>query len=198
MRRKRSGERGSAIIELALVIGPLVLLMMGVVVLGLNLGRSLRCAQLCRATNSMYMRGLDFSKDGNKDVVVRIGQGLGLQRTGGRGVVILSRVTWIPQSRCTALNLNPCNGDRHVITQRLVIGNPSARPSALGTPAAALVGADGNVSNYMQNATAVATLPRLQLRDGELAYVAETYFPSPDLDMPGFYAGTGVYARAMY
>lgn len=185
-------------LEFGLVITPLVVLLLGVTVVGLNLGRSIRGNQVARDAASMYVRGIDFSKEGSKDLLVRLADRLGMTRNGGRGVVIFSKVTWIPQSKCDALELDPCNGDRHVIVQRLVVGNAGLRQSALGTPDPSLLDSKGLVDNYLQEGSAVADLVGLTLHEGEYAYVAESYFQSPDFDMPGFQSGTGVYSRAIF
>lgn len=197
-RSRKSRNRGNAVIEFALVITPLVLMLMGTVVVGLNLGRTVSVSQIARDAGSMYVRGVDFSKDGNKDIIVRLAQGLGMTRTGGQGVVILSKVTWVSEEQCMELNLNPCNANQHVITQRIIIGNASLRASSLGTPSAALLDSLGQVNNYMAERSAVANFPFVQLSRGEFAYVAEAYFRSPDLSLPGFHSGDGVYARAIF
>jgi hypothetical protein len=189
-------ESGNAVVEFALVCWPLLLLLMGTVSIGLSLGRSVQVAQVCRDSGTMYVRGVDFSKDGNKDIIVRLGQTLGLARTGGTGVVILTKITWIPQSTCTALSLSPCNGDKHVMVQRLTIGNTAARTSALGTPGS--TDSLGLVSNYLTDPSAVATVNFIQLVNNECAYVAEAYFPSPGFDFPGFRTGSGNYSRAVF
>jgi hypothetical protein len=195
--RKR-GRRGNAIVELGLVAMPMVVMLLGTVVVGLNLGRSIQAASLNRDAGSMYVRGIDFTADFNRNLLVRIGQGLGFQTSGGRGIVYFSKVTWMPQTKCQSLSLNPCNGNQHVIMQRISIGDPSLRASALGTPASNLIDAKGDVSNYMTNSTAVATFPWMQLADNEYAWVAESYFSSPDFDLPGYRTGTGVYNLSIY
>jgi len=191
-------RRGAAIIEMALLAFPLMILLFGMSVVGLNLGRHLHVAQICRDAGSMYVRGVDFSQDSNKDILVRLAYPLGLERTSGNGVVILSKITFIPQATCTALALNPCNGDKHVIMQRLVIGNASLKQSEIGTPYAPLLDAKGLVTNFMSEPSAVAHVPFISLSADEYAYVSETYFPSPDFDLLGFQTGSGNYARALF
>ena len=112
LRAKR--QRGNAIIELALLGLPMVGMLMGTVVVGLNIGRSIQTAQVNRDAGSMYVRGVDFSATFNRNILIRLGQGLGLANTGGRGVVYLSKITWIPASKCVALG-NPagCNSNTH-------------------------------------------------------------------------------------
>ena len=192
--RKR---RGNAIVELGLLAMPMAMLLMGTVVIGLNLGRSIQAAQVNRDAGSMFVRGVDFSATFNRNILIRLGQGLGLANTGGRGIVYFSKVTWIPQSRCQALSLSPCNENKHVIVQRVVIGDPSLRTSTLGTPSS-VMDSKGLLSDYMTNTSAIAYFPWMQLAENEFAFVAETYFDSPDFDMPGFHENSGVYNISVY
>jgi hypothetical protein len=98
-------------------------------------------------------------------------------------------VTWIPQSKCTALALSPCNGDKHVIMQRIVIGNSSLRASNLGTPTG--MDSQGLVPNYMTAAGAVARFPYMQLDEGQEAYVSECQFK-------GVFGRSVIYSRAIF
>jgi TadE-like protein len=191
--RKR---KGVAIVEFALVMLPMLMLLFSVIVVGLQLSQQVRASQVARDTGSMYGRGIDFTQSINQDVVVRLAQGLGLQKTGGTAVILLSQVTWLPQSTCTTASLNPCNGDSHVITQRLTIGNTSVRTSRLGTPTG--MNSEGVITNYMQNGSAVATFTFGQLVTGEFAYVTEAFFQTPSFTFPGFSTANGVYAMAVY
>ncbi len=188
---RRKNQTGNNVLEFALVGMPLVLLLLGVTTTGLALGRSVQVAQVCRDAASMYVRGVDFSRPGNQDVLVRLTNGMGMTRTGGDGVIILSKVTWIPQSKCTELALNPCNGDSHVITQRIVIGNQAQRPSNLGTPNAGLLDSQGLVRDYMEEPSAVAVFPMMTLDEGQYAYVAETNFR-------GVFNSEFVYSKAIF
>jgi hypothetical protein len=100
-------RRGNAILELGLLAMPLVVMLLGTVVVGLNLGRSIQAASLNRDAGSMYVRGIDFSANFNRNLLIRLGQGLSLSETGGRGIVYFSKVTWMPSTKCTSLSLNP-------------------------------------------------------------------------------------------
>lgn len=195
-RTRRRRTRGSALVELAFVMTPSFLLMVWVIVVGLQLGHNVRAAQVTRDAASMFVRGVDFSKTGNQDILVRLASGMGMTRAGGQGVVILTRVTWISAATCAASGLSPCNSDRHVITQRLVVGNAGLRTSSLGTPVG--VDAMGIVGNYMQDSRNVATFPYMQLASGEYAYVAEGYFDAPQWRFPGFNNAAGAYSIALF
>ena len=196
-------RRGTALIEFGLIIFPLILILFGVTVIGLQLGQSVRGSQITRDAASMYVRGIDFTLDANQDLLVRLAQGMGLAKTGGRGVIIFSKVTWVTQAECTAAGLSPCNGDRHVITQQIVVGDPSLRASALGSPDSA--GSQGLVLDYMQNPTAIAgstVLTPLHLEApehaGDVAFITEGFFDTPEIKLPGFEREPGVYTIALY
>jgi hypothetical protein len=202
VRLLRHKRRGSELIEFALVASFLLPLLFGTVVIGLNLGRSIQVVQVSRDTCHMYARSIDFSDPANQNIVLRLAQGLGITATGGRGVVILSTVTFIGQAQCTAggLTVGQCaNINQPVITHRIVIGNAGARASSFGTPSPSLIDSHGNVSNYLTNTTARATgfSTVLALQPGDVAYVTEAYVVSSDYGLPGF-SSTGVYARAIF
>lgn len=197
-RLRPRARRGNAVVELGLVAIPLTMTLMGTAVVGLNLGRSIHAAQVNRDAGSFFVRGIDFSTTSNKAMLVRLAQGLGITATGGTGVIYLSKVTFIPSTKCTALNLSPCNSNKHVVVQRLSIGNTSQRQSTLGTPASNLIDAKGLVNNFMTNSTAIAYFPWMTLSDNEYAFVAESYFASPNFDLPGFRTGTGIYTISIY
>ena len=197
-KQAKNNEKGSQVLEFALVCLVIVPFLLGVVVIGLNLGRSVQVAQIGRDAGSMFVRGIDFSQTSNQDILVRLSQGLGMTRTAGTGVVILSKVTFISAAACGALS--PCNSNQYVVAERLVIGNSALRSSNFGPAGAVTVDSYGSVANYMTDANAVATgfSSVMTLSSNEFAYVSETYFPSPSFDMPGFETGSGVYARAIF
>lgn len=197
-RLRQRTTRGNAIVELGLLAIPLTMTLMGTVVVGLNLGRSIHASQVNRDAGAFFVRGIDFTSSHNKQLMVRLAQGLGITETGGTGVIILTKVTWIPQSKCTALGLSGCNANKHVMTQRITIGNKNARISTLGTPAPAQIDSKGLVTDFMTSNLAIAYFPWMQLVENEYAYVAESYFASPGFDLPGFRTGSGVYTISMY
>jgi hypothetical protein len=195
----KPAERGIEILEFALVVSfILVPLLLGVVVIGINLGRAVQVAQVARDAGSMYVRGVDFSQSGNQAVLARLGQGLGLATTGGAGVVILSKITHIPTGGCT----NPCNEAQYVMAQRIVIGDStlvSAHGQIHSTGTIAL-DAEGNVVNYITDPNAIVSgfSSIITLNGTEFAFIAESYFPTPDVNMPGYSVGNGVYSRSNY
>jgi len=199
---RRRAQRGNELIEFALVASLLLPLLFGTVVVGLNLGRSIQVTQVSRDAGHMYSRDVDFSLAANRNLIVRLAQGLDIRATGGSGVLILSTITFIGQAQCDAAGLSGsdcANRDYPVITNRIVIGNPTARSSAFGTPNPELLSSSGNVANYMTNTSARADGfgAVLALQPGEVAYVSEAFAASSNYNMPG-YQTTGVYCRTIF
>ena len=196
--RRRRRQSGTEFIEFALSSLLLFPLMMGVVIIGLNLGRSIQVAQVCRDAGSMYVRGIDFSQSANKDEVVRLANGMGMTETGGTGVIILSKVQYISASACTGIP--NCNSNKYVVVQRLTIGNTSVTSSRLGPAGSVTTDSSGNVNNYMTDPNAVSSnfTNIMTLAANEYAFIAETSFLSMDLSAIGGSASTGVYARSVY
>jgi hypothetical protein len=188
-------QRGSAVIEFALVAVLYVPLLVGVVVVGLNLGRNVQIAQFARDAGSMYSRGVDFSEAENKAFLVQM-QSFGMTVTGGSGVLILSKFAYIPASSCAGIR--PCNSNQQVLLQRIIVGNPSIRSTSFPTGGSVTLDAHGNVADYMTDPNAiVSTLrPRITIADGEFAYTAEAFFSSPDL--ASFVSNQGVLAVAVF
>ncbi len=202
MSPRRGTQRGTEVIEFALVASFLLPFLFGTIVVGLNLGRSVQVTQVSRDAGHMYSRSVDFSAPANKNLIERLAQGLNIRVTGGTGVVILSTIMFAGQAQCTAAGLSggDCtNLNQPVFTHRIVIGSAAARSSAFGTPSSAIVDSTGQVSDYLTEISARASgfAAVLPLQAGEFAYVSEVYVPSSDYGLPGYMA-TGVYSRTVF
>jgi len=152
----------------------------------------------------MFARGLDFSLAGNQDIVVRLAAGMGMQRTGGNGVVILSQIMYVGDEQCAAgghPGEDCLNRNWPVILRRIVIGNASLRNSNFGTPNPALINSEGWVSDYLTDVTARATGFTAVIPDmtaGQTAFLVESYFYSPELALAPVAMGGGVYSRSVF
>ena len=197
-------ERGNAILEFALVAIPTVVMMLGVVVFGIDLGRSVQVAQISRDAASMYVRGVDFSLTGNQQVLVRLATTMNLQLGSGDGLVILSKVTFIPDVSCGHPGdggYATCTSGKHVLMQRLTFGNTALLGTHFPTHGTVTPDAQGNIPNYSTDPNAVIDnfAASLQLKPGEQAsYVSETYFQTTDVKMNGFSSSPGVYAQSFF
>lgn len=221
--RNRSKQRGSTIVEFAIVTPCLVMMFFGSVSLGIMLGRYVQVVQVARDIAHMYSDGVDFSQPTPRSIVTqKLAQGTGITDTGGNGVFILSKIETVYPADCTANAVAPCtNGSPTplpVFTQRIVIGDVTARVSDFGTPTG--MDASGNIApatymqtaslrapafetaldNAVQRATGTAPTPPAQAQ-GDLAYVVEVFIKYPDLGFLGWYTGGtagGAYARFIF
>ncbi len=214
MQRIRGGGRGGvAMVEFALCAVLLIPLFFGAFVSGISLIRSIQATQVCRDAGHMYVRNVDFSLPANQDILVRIAEGLHMTRTGGEGVVILTKVRAVAPGDCLLINMpsGTCaNSGEAVIVQRLYVGNQNLAQSAFGTPSPSTfdpASTQGDILpiEYLNNpalrAQGFSTL--LALQPSELAFVAEAIFRLPELAfMPDFHQGTTpvrqVYSRTIF
>jgi hypothetical protein len=182
-------------------------LVLGTLVIGLNLSLSIRITQLCRDAGHMYAYGVDFSQAANQNLLIQLATGLNITATGGNGVIIFSTITNIAASDCTAgglsANSSQCpNLNYDVVTNRIVIGNSSLMASAFGTPNSSDIGTAGSISSssYLTDTTTRAGnfSSLMSISSGQYAYVAETYFSTPQYNLPGFLIGTGIASRSIF
>jgi Flp pilus assembly protein TadG len=204
LRMRRTRQGGNSLIEFALCASFLLPLMLGSMTVGIKLGHSIQVSQVARDTAHMYARQTDFSLTGTQDMVVRIAEGLGMTRTGGNGVVILSKVLKVGDAQCTAggVSIAACsNRTKSVVTQRIVIGAPAFGTSKFATPTSTLIASNGDIApdSYLKNLTVVATGfgTMLPMEDGDEAYVVEAYFGSADFLKPGA-SSKKIYSRAIF
>ncbi len=200
---KRRRQAGNAMIEFALVSVFLTPVLLGTVSLGLNLSRTIQVTQVVRDAGHMYARYVDFSLTGNQQLLVRIAQGLGMTQTGGTGVVILSKVTYIGDADCTGagLTLAQCtNRGQYVIMNRIVIGNSAFRSSPLGTPSSGGMQANGDIIDIYRDTSARAANfgNILVLQSGQFAFVAEGFFNGISWGLPGYNVGNQMNARSIF
>jgi hypothetical protein len=174
-----------------------------VFVFGFRLIRALQMDQIARDLGHMYVRGVNFRNPGPVQNAQTLASGFNLS-SGGTSLVILSQVKIAQQADCDAGNPGPAgrpcpNLNLPVYTEQMTIGNTSAGASAFGTPP---VLSDFTVSpsNMANGATSVAVgfANVLVLKPGEIAYVAEMFNQTPELNIPGFSGKPLVYARSIY
>jgi TadE-like protein len=193
----RANERGTALVEFALVATLLVPLILGLAVIGLNLMRAIQVTEVCRDTGHMYSYGVDFSQSANQNLVVGLAAGLNMTANGGNGVIILSTVTYVDDCQGGGYGApDACpNYGQMVFTNRLTIGNAGLRASGFGTPSAALMDGSGNIPagnssgtpGYLNDPTTVVSSSLTNLitlnQSGHFVYVTEMYTISPDFDL---------------
>jgi hypothetical protein len=204
-------EKGNSIIEFAIIAPFLVTALLGVVGIGLTLGRSTQVNQVTRDTAHMFFDGVDFSQASNQKIVGRLAYGMGLAsdavgtiNTSGNGDVILTEIILVGATECAnggyATTASCPNYNKLVIEKRVVIGNSSLRTSSFGTPTPALIAGDGSITpvNFCTDASTVVTsgsvASSLNLSAGQYSFIVESYFISPEL--AGF-IGNQAYAYVM-
>jgi hypothetical protein len=203
----RPNSKGSVIFEFTLVAAFFYIpLLLGTLVIGLNLVRSIQVTQLTRDAGHMWAQGVDFSLDeaaaNNRKLVLRLAGGLNITDAGGNGVIMFSQIQRVSHSQCVAGGLSDAectNLDHYVVTRRSTIGNSSLRSSAYGARQLT-VDQKGNVANYLHNPQARADnfAGVLALPAGGTAYPVESYVSSSDYDWAGYMSGTGMYSAAVF
>jgi hypothetical protein len=205
---KNRRESGNVVLEFALVAMPTVLMLMGVVVVGINLGRAVQVGQICRDADSMYVRGVDFSTTAAQNLLVQLGQNMNLQTDStSSGLIVLSQVQYVP----TPIGCSgpACTGGTYQLAQRLTIGNTSLPgthfptagtiPACGGTTTTDCQDTQGNIQGYQTFSMAQITNfgSSLTLNNNAISYVAEAYFLNgPTLQV--WSSSAGFYAQAFF
>src|SRR4051812_45886970 len=183
-------RRGTAVMEFALSLTFFIPLLLGTLVFGFRLIRSIQMSQVTRDIGHMYLRGIDFRNPGPQANAATLASGFDLT-SGGTSELILSKVKLITQADCDAANavvsIGPgsscANLNKTVFMEQLRIGNTSGGNSAFGTPTP--LQADFSVSIKDQGRattaqTGSAFTSILVLQASEFAYVAEMINQTPD------------------
>ena len=217
----KSNERGSTILEFAIVAPCLVLVLFGSTGLGIMMGRYSQAVQVARDVAHMYSDGVDFTQSSNQNIVIQqLAAGTGMTASAGNGVVIMSQIKTVYAADCTAAGVSPCtNQGLPVFVQRIAFGNAALRTSNFGTPSSTILDAAGNISptvylsnsnssvrttgfetaldNAVQAATGSAPTPPAQPQ-GDTAYVVEVAFQYPDISFLGWSTAGQAYASFIF
>lgn len=198
---KRKSQGGHSLVDFALVSLFLVPIMMATISVGFNTSRAIQVTTVTRDAANMYARWVDFSLDSNKNLLVRLAAGLDMTATGGNGVIILSKVTYIASSDCTGAGLTTAqctNMNQYVIINRIVVGNASFKTSSFGTPGN--ISANGDVVNYLTDTSARANNfgNVLTLTSGQFAFMAEGFFKGLSWTVPGSNLGNMISRRYIF
>jgi hypothetical protein len=219
--RRSRRQRGNEMFEFALVLALLGPLFLWMFVNSMNLLRMIQTNAICRDVGILYIQGMDFSTWLAQSVAQTLAQGYDLEigssysgnnatndGNSGNGWVVLSEIMYVGSASCSTLpsGTTCSNEGQYVYLQRFdfgnssVIFNGSGVSSQVGTPTAS-INSSGYVQNYLTDPGAVAPnfsrFMQTQLSDGQIIYVAETFFASPDLHFSS-YPGGGVYSRTFF
>lgn len=200
--KRRRQARGSAMLELAMLLTVAVPLLLGVAGVGLQLGRTLSATQVTRDVAHMYAMGADFSLSGAQNIASALSRDFTLS-SNGNAVLVLSRIVKVYQADCDANSLRSCpNLGQTVFAQRIVIGKATLFQSYFGTPPASYIDSAGNIKpiDYCQQSTLIASGfdSVLALQQGQTARMVEGYFSMPELNLSGLTRGGAYYARMLF
>ena len=138
---------------------------------------------------------------------------------GGNGLITVTQIMYVGPTtspNCVAVGASNCtNHDSFVYTQQIQLGNGTLANSStvsLGNPTGATLNSAGIVANpvtdshaklgsgaqaAMQSVWQTTNNGQQALTDGQVVYIVEGYFQSPDLSV-GSLSGKGVYARYFF
>jgi len=210
--RRGASQKGSFMVEFALVGWTLFFLMAGVLQVGLNLNRAMTAAEVANDANVLQVRGIDLSQTVNQALIVRAGASLGLNQSGtwnadpnGTAAVYISQVMLVGPLECgngvanfdgtttTCPNLN-----KYVITYRIGIGNTSRWASVIGTPASTPAAngkiSDANICTVTGNVT-TAFPTDLALNPDNFTYVSEVFADTSNINFFNFLTPANIYMR---
>ncbi len=202
---KRTRRNGHSILEFGIVVIPTIYLLLGVVVIGINLGRAVQVAQICRDTDSLFVRGVALYNSSAQSFVAQLGAGMNLQTSGGDGLVILSKVQFIPDASCgtpTSPGYANCTVGKTVLMQRITFGDTTLPGTKYPTHGSVSYDSLDQVNNYQTDANAVIdnfVANAFQLKPNEVSYICETYFRNSLANL-NVWTGTspGIYAQAFF
>ena len=204
---RRWKQKGSSIIEFAVIAPMLFGLLVGTFSLGNGLSRMVQASSVCRNANVLIVRGFDLAKPENQQLLVRTAAGLGLNIPGtntanpsGKAAIYLTKVIKVGVKTCAQGvddwngNVGSCpNYQKYVIASRILLGNGTRWQSATGTPTSSL-NSKGEISdehivmiagNRAQNFSDTAGQNTIvSLLDDEFAYIAEVFVDAADLSLP--------------
>jgi len=153
----RAGQRGSTMLEFAVVVWTLVFMLAGSFDIGMTLIRSLQASELVREAGILQVDDIvaptdsvDLSLASTQKVLLRVAPSLGLAKTdgtyapdpNGKGEIVLTKIINVGPLECAIGVGNSFDGTTttcpnlgsYVIARRIVIGNTAKGTSAYGNP----------------------------------------------------------------
>lgn len=201
---RRRRQRGNVMIEFGLAMVFVAPLMMSTFSFALNMTKAIQVAQVVRDAGHMFARSTDFSTTGNKKILVRLAEGLGMTEDAGDAVVILTKISYIENADCVAAGLTSgqcTNKDHYVVVQRQIVGNPLYHSSKFCSPPdTSLQLPAGDALDVLkdQNLQLVNTTDLPTLKTGEYAYVIEGFFKGTGWAVPDMGLGNLIASRAIF
>lgn len=205
MHSRATSQRGNAILEFAVAAPLLMGLLFGVFTTGMAISKSQQVSTLAHEAGSMFVRFVDFSSPGNQAMLLRQANSLDLRTEGGKGVVVLSQMKKISEADCRSAGFDPRNCPNlgyTVVVKRQFVGNRSLFQSPYGSPQKELLEQSGAIpaAHYLFDPSCRAGQFEsvLQLSSGEIAYLSEAFFRTPELDIPGYKKDSSIYRKVVF
>jgi hypothetical protein len=188
-----------SIVEISVVTPMLFGLLVGISSLGNGLSRIVQAHSMCHSANRLMERGLDLSRESNRELLVEAAAGLGLNArgAGGKATFILTKIVRVGSRTC-ALGVDRWNGHpdacpnygHYVIASRLVIGNSTRWRSVTGSPASPLNRrgevSDGQLATVTGNRLSSSSdqAGSVKLGEDQQTYITEVFVDVADLSLP--------------
>jgi len=214
IKRRAKHQRGSFMMETALVCWTLLFMLMGAFQMGIMLVRAIQAGEVCRNGNVLQVRGIDMSQSQNQQILIRTGPYLGMNTSGswapsstGSGVIYLSKVYKVGDLECANGVSNydgttaTCpNLGSYVIQMRITIGNTAKGTSVIGNPSDTPQSngylTDAQVCLNSSNvATNFATKVNLTLTNDSYTWVAEVFADSTNFNLFNMMQAPTIYMR---
>ena len=212
--RKRR-QKGSFLLEMAIVSWVLIYMLVGTFQMGLMLVRAIQAGEVCRNANVLEVRRVDLSQSTNQQLLLRTAPALGINASGGwtasssgTGLIILSEVYNVGDLMCASgvTNFNETNptatcpnyGD-YVIAMRITIGNTTYGPSVFGTPSST-PGTNGfltdnQICTVSGNQVTSGTSSLVTLSADQYTWVAEVWADSKNFNIFPWFQAPTIYMR---
>ena len=208
----RHRQRGSFILETAIVSWVLLFMLMGAFQMGIMLTRAIQAGEVCRNANVLQVRSIDLSQTQNQELLLRTGPLLGINQAGswlpntsGSGVIYLSKVYLVGPLECSN-GVNNFDGTTatcpnlgsYVISSRITIGNTAKGGSVVGNPAST-PGANGALTDNQictVSGNVASDFPALiALGSDQYTWVAEIYADSSNFNIFQLMKAPTIYMR---
>jgi hypothetical protein len=211
-RRRDRRQRGSFMMEFAIVIWTLLLMLAGAFEIGMTLIRAIQSSQVVRNANVLTVRGIDLSVLQNQQLLMRTAASLGMNLPNtwnpdpnGNGVIFITKVLLVGPLECAVGVLNfdgttkTCpNLGSYVIASRVIIGNGTRWSSPIGSPVTAQK-SNGDLydSDICTNSGDIALgFPGIiTLNQDQFTYVAEIYVDTSKFNVFSFLTPPQIYMR---
>lgn len=204
-------QKGSFLIEMAIVSWVLIYMLVGSFQMGLMLVRAMQAGSVCRSGAVLEARGIDLSQTLNQELLLRTGPALGINTVGawtpnasGSGRIILSQVYDVGPLECAAGIDGWVTGDTtctnlgsNVVRMQISIGNTTYGPSAIGSPSSTTQSTgyitDAQVCTVAANVTTKATM--ITLAEDQYAWVSEVFADSSAYNIFPWFKAPTIYMR---